>query len=40
MQHDLVADPWVQADGRLTLRPVPALGVEIREEAVRKYRLG
>jgi L-alanine-DL-glutamate epimerase-like enolase superfamily enzyme len=37
MQHDLVANPWVPADGMLALRPEPGLGVEVREEAVRKY---
>ena len=40
MQHELVTDPWVPADGMLALRPDPGLGVEVHEEAVRKYRLG
>jgi L-alanine-DL-glutamate epimerase-like enolase superfamily enzyme len=39
IQHDLVTDPWMQADGLLALRRDPGLGVEIRDEAVRKYRL-
>jgi D-galactarolactone cycloisomerase len=40
MQHDLVADPWEPRDGMLELRGEPGLGVEVREEALTKYRLG
>jgi L-alanine-DL-glutamate epimerase-like enolase superfamily enzyme len=38
MQHDLVTDPWEPSDGMLELRREPGLGVEVREEALRKYR--
>jgi L-alanine-DL-glutamate epimerase-like enolase superfamily enzyme len=37
MQHDLVADPWVQQDGLLELREVPGLGISIRTEEVDRY---
>lgn len=37
MQHELVDDPWVQKDGYLAVRDVPGLGVQVREEVVRKY---
>jgi L-alanine-DL-glutamate epimerase-like enolase superfamily enzyme len=37
LQHDLVADPWVPEDGLLAVRPEPGLGVEVRDEAVRRY---
>jgi L-alanine-DL-glutamate epimerase-like enolase superfamily enzyme len=37
MQHELVADPWVQKDGFLEVRPAPGLGVTVREDAVRQY---
>ena len=37
MQHELVSDPWVQEDGYLTVRDQPGLGVEVREDIVRKY---
>ncbi|MBM3802691.1 MAG: mandelate racemase/muconate lactonizing enzyme family protein [Acidimicrobiia bacterium] len=37
MQHELVADPWVQEDGYLKVRSSPGLGVTVREEIVRKY---
>ena len=40
MQHELVDDPWEPSNGMLALRPEPGLGVDVREEAVRKYRLG
>jgi len=39
MQHELVADPWVQEDGYLTVRSDPGLGVRVLEDAVRKYLL-
>jgi L-alanine-DL-glutamate epimerase-like enolase superfamily enzyme len=38
MQHELVSDPWVQADGYLTVREVPGLGVTVREDVVRQYQ--
>jgi L-alanine-DL-glutamate epimerase-like enolase superfamily enzyme len=37
MQHELVADPWEQEDGFLAVRDKPGLGVEVREEVVKKY---
>jgi L-alanine-DL-glutamate epimerase-like enolase superfamily enzyme len=37
MQHELVSDPWVQKDGYLAVRDAPGLGVQVREEVVRKY---
>jgi L-alanine-DL-glutamate epimerase-like enolase superfamily enzyme len=37
MQHELVEDPWVQADGVLALRSEPGLGVSVREDVVRSY---
>jgi L-alanine-DL-glutamate epimerase-like enolase superfamily enzyme len=37
MQHELVSDPWVQKDGYLAVRDTPGLGVQVREEVVRKY---
>lgn len=37
MQHELVADPWVQKDGHLDVRSKPGLGVTVREDVVRKY---
>ena len=38
MQHELVADPWIQQDGMLTVRDAPGLGVEVLDEAVSRYR--
>ena len=38
MQHELVADPWVQHDGMLAVRDSPGLGVEVLPEAVSTYR--
>lgn len=38
MQHELVADPWVQEDGYLEVRKKPGLGVEVREDMVKKYQ--
>ena len=40
MQHELVSDPWAQADGYLSVRDVPGLGVNVLEEVVRKYVFG
>jgi L-alanine-DL-glutamate epimerase-like enolase superfamily enzyme len=40
MQHELVSDPWEQADGYLEVRNKPGLGVDVVEEAVRQYRFG
>ncbi|MBI3667848.1 MAG: mandelate racemase/muconate lactonizing enzyme family protein [Acidobacteria bacterium] len=37
MQHELVSNPWEQKDGYLSVRDLPGLGVDLREEAVRKY---
>jgi L-alanine-DL-glutamate epimerase-like enolase superfamily enzyme len=37
MQHELVSDPWEQHDGYLAVRDKPGLGVEVREDIVRKY---
>ena len=37
MQHELVTEPWEQADGFLSMRDNPGLGVEVREEVVKKY---
>jgi L-alanine-DL-glutamate epimerase-like enolase superfamily enzyme len=40
MQHELVADPWVQKNGYLEVRSQPGLGVEVQDEVVQKYRFG
>jgi L-alanine-DL-glutamate epimerase-like enolase superfamily enzyme len=40
MQHELVADPWEQRDGMLALRDRPGLGVEVLEDAVRRFTFG
>lgn len=37
MQHELVSDPWVQKNGYLDVRSKPGLGVDVREEVVKKY---
>jgi len=37
MQHELVTDPWVQKNGYLEVRSKPGLGVDVREEIVKKY---
>jgi L-alanine-DL-glutamate epimerase-like enolase superfamily enzyme len=37
MQHELVADPWVQEAGYLAVRDKPGLGVEVNEDIVEKY---
>jgi L-alanine-DL-glutamate epimerase-like enolase superfamily enzyme len=39
MQHELVADPWVQRDGYLSVRDAPGLGVQVLEDATKKYLL-
>jgi L-alanine-DL-glutamate epimerase-like enolase superfamily enzyme len=37
MQHELVRDPWQQKQGYLEVRQKPGLGVDVREEVVKKY---
>jgi L-alanine-DL-glutamate epimerase-like enolase superfamily enzyme len=37
MQHELVSDPWIQKEGYLDVRQTPGLGVNVREDVVRKY---
>ena len=37
MQHELVSDPWVQEGGYLSVRDTPGLGVQVKEEIVKKY---
>ena len=37
MQHELVADPWIQRDGMLALRETPGLGVEVLPEVIHRY---
>lgn len=37
MQHELVSDPWESADGYLAVRDKAGLGVDVREEVVRRY---
>jgi len=39
MQHELVADPWVQENGYLQVRSRPGLGVTVLEDVVQKYLL-
>lgn len=39
-QHDIVAEPIEQHDGWIAVPDKPGLGVEIREDAVRKYEIG
>jgi L-alanine-DL-glutamate epimerase-like enolase superfamily enzyme len=39
MQHDLVEEPFVHSDGAIDVPRKPGLGVEVREEVLRKYRL-
>ena len=36
-QHELVSDPWVQDGGYLSVRDTPGLGVQVKEEIVKKY---
>lgn len=38
MQHELVRDPWEPRDGYLDVRDTPGLGIDVRDEAVAKYR--
>jgi len=37
MQHELVTEPFEQVDGFVGVRDAPGLGVEVDEEAVRRY---
>jgi L-alanine-DL-glutamate epimerase-like enolase superfamily enzyme len=37
VQHELVSDPWAQEAGYLAVRNTPGLGVQVKEEIVRKY---
>ena len=37
MQHELVLNPWEQVDGYLELRDTPGLGVDVREDIVKRY---
>lgn len=39
MQHELVVEPLVQHDGWIEVPRRPGLGVELREDVLRKYRL-
>lgn len=39
MQHELVAQPFRQADGWIAVPTSPGLGVEVDEAVLRKYRL-
>jgi L-alanine-DL-glutamate epimerase-like enolase superfamily enzyme len=38
VQHELVADPWVQQAGQLALRDEPGLGVTVLEDVVGRLR--
>jgi L-alanine-DL-glutamate epimerase-like enolase superfamily enzyme len=37
MQHELVEEPIDQVNGRVTVSDKPGLGIEVREDVVRKY---
>jgi len=37
MQHELVSNPWEQQNGFIAVRDNPGLGVDIREDIVKKY---
>ena len=37
MQHELVSNPWEQKNGFIDVRDNPGLGVDVREEIVKKY---
>jgi L-alanine-DL-glutamate epimerase-like enolase superfamily enzyme len=37
MQHELVEQPIDQVNGRVTVSDKPGLGIEVREDVVRKY---
>ncbi|WP_283139368.1 mandelate racemase/muconate lactonizing enzyme family protein [Rhizohabitans arisaemae] len=39
MQHDVVENPWQIADGHLTVRDSPGLGVTLRESELERFRL-
>jgi L-alanine-DL-glutamate epimerase-like enolase superfamily enzyme len=39
LQHELVEDPWEHENGMLRIRPIPGLGVTVREDAVRKFTI-
>jgi len=39
VQGELVDDPWHQTDGVLPLRPLPGLGISVREETVQRLAL-
>jgi len=39
MQNELVADPWVQNAGFVSVRDTPGLGVEVIESVVEKYAM-
>lgn len=39
VQHELVDDPWIQSDGLLSVRPLPGLGISVREDAVERLSL-
>jgi L-alanine-DL-glutamate epimerase-like enolase superfamily enzyme len=37
MQHELVTNPFQMVSGFVEVRDIPGLGVEVDEEAVRRY---
>jgi L-alanine-DL-glutamate epimerase-like enolase superfamily enzyme len=37
MQHELVNEPWQQSEGLIAVPDKPGLGINVREEIVRKY---
>ena len=37
MQHELVSNPWEQQNGFIPVRDNPGLGVDVREDIVKKY---
>ena len=39
VQGELVDDPWRQTDGVLPLRPLPGLGISVRDETVERLAL-
>jgi L-alanine-DL-glutamate epimerase-like enolase superfamily enzyme len=39
MQHELVSEPFTQQDGFVTVPRRPALGVEVDERVLERYRL-
>ena len=36
VQHEIVADPWVQEAGMIALRDEPGLGITVDEQAVKR----